>query len=51
MVFMMGHFPGQPCARVLIVEAFLGAAAMTAHGIDPKEYAINWLFIGNKSKI
>ena len=35
-----GHFPGQPVMPgVLIVEAFgQAAAALTAHGIDPKEY-------------
>ena len=33
-----GHFPGQPVLPgVLIVEAFgQAAAALTAHGIDPK---------------
>jgi len=38
--FFDGHFPGQPVMPgVLIVEAFgQAAAALTAHGIDPKEY-------------
>ena len=38
--FVQGHFPGQPVMPgVLIVEAFgQSAAALTAYGIDPKEY-------------
>ena len=38
--FFDGHFPGQPVMPgVLIVEAFgQAAAALTAHGIDKKEY-------------
>ena len=38
--FVQGHFPGQPVMPgVLIVEAFgQAAAALTAHGIDPKTY-------------
>ena len=38
--FVQGHFPGQPVMPgVLIVEAFgQAAAALTAYGIDPKEY-------------
>jgi len=38
--FVQGHFPGQPVMPgVLIVEAFgQAAAALTAHGIDKKEY-------------
>ena len=38
--FVQGHFPEQPIMPgVLIVEAFgQAAAALTAHGIDPKEY-------------
>ena len=38
--FVQGHFPGQPVMPgVLIVEAFgQAAAALTACGIDPKEY-------------
>ena len=38
--YVQGHFPGNPVMPgVLIVEAFgQAAAALTAHGIDPKEY-------------
>lgn len=38
--FVQGHFPGQPVMPgVLIVEAFgQSAAALTAYGVDPKEY-------------
>ena len=38
--FVQGHFPDQPVMPgVLIVEAFgQAAAALTAHGINPKEY-------------
>jgi len=38
--FVQGHFPGKPVMPgVLIVEAFgQAAAALTAYGIDPKEY-------------
>ena len=38
--FVQGHYPNQPVMPgVLIVEAFgQAAAALTAHGIDPKEY-------------
>ena len=38
--FVQGHFPGQPVMPgVLIVEAFgQAAAALTASGIDKKEY-------------
>ena len=38
--FVQGHFPEQPVMPgVLIVEAFgQAAAALTAYGIDPKEY-------------
>ena len=38
--FVQGHFPGNPVMPgVLIVEAFgQAAAALTAYGIDPKEY-------------
>ena len=38
--FFDGHFPGQPVMPgVLIVEAFgQAAAALTAHGVDSKEY-------------
>jgi len=38
--YVQGHFPGQPVMPgVLIIEAFgQAAAALTAYGIDPKEY-------------
>jgi len=38
--FIQGHFPGQPVMPgVFIVEAFgQAAAALTAYGVDPKEY-------------
>ena len=38
--FVKGHFPGQPVMPgVFIVEAFgQAAAALTAYGVDPKEY-------------
>ena len=38
--FVQGHFPGQPVMPgVFIVEAFgQAAAALTAYGVDPKEY-------------
>ena len=42
-----GHFPGDPIMPgVLIVEAFgQAAAALTAHGIDPKEYANKLVYL------
>ena len=45
--FVNGHFPGQPVMPgVLIVEAFgQAAAAVTAHGIDPKEYANKLVYL------
>ena len=45
--FLQGHFPGQPVMPgVLIVEAFgQAAAALTAHGIDPKEYANKLVYL------
>ena len=38
--FVQGHFPGQPVMPgVFIVEAFgQAAAALTAYGVEPKEY-------------
>ena len=41
--YVNGHFPDLPVMPgVLIVEAFgQAAAALTAHGIDPKEYENN----------
>ena len=45
--FVQGHFPNQPVMPgVLIVEAFgQAAAALTAHGIDPKEYENKLVFL------
>ena len=45
--FVQGHFPGQPVMPgVLIIEAFgQAAAALTAHGIDPKEYANKLVYL------
>ena len=45
--FVQGHFPGQPVMPgVLIVEAFgQAAAALTACGIDPKEYANKLVYL------
>ena len=45
--YVQGHFPGQPVMPgVLIVEAFgQAAAALTAHGIDQKEYANKLVYL------
>ena len=45
--FVNGHFPDNPVMPgVLIVEAFgQAAAALTAHGIDPKEYANKLVYL------
>ena len=45
--YVQGHFPNQPVMPgVLIVEAFgQAAAALTAHGIDPKEYKNKLVFL------
>ena len=45
--YVQGHFPNQPVMPgVLIVEAFgQAAAALTAHGIDPKEYENKLVFL------
>ena len=50
--FVQGHFPGQPVMPgVLIVEAFgQAAAALTAHGIDPKEYENKLVFLMSVEK-
>ena len=50
--FFMGHFPGkQVMPGVLIVEAFgQAAAALTAHGIDPKEYANKLVYLMSVDK-
>ena len=45
--YVDGHFPGNPVLPgVLIVEAFgQAAAALTAHGIDKKEYDNRLVFL------
>ena len=45
--YVQGHFPNQPVMPgVLIVEAFgQAAAALTAYGIDPKEYENKLVFL------
>ena len=45
--FVLGHFPDNPVMPgVLIVEAFgQAAAALTAYGIDPKEYENKLVFL------
>jgi 3-hydroxyacyl-[acyl-carrier-protein] dehydratase len=45
--YVQGHFPGQPVMPgVLIVEAFgQAAAALTAYGIDPKQYKDKLVFL------
>ena len=50
--FVDGHFPGQPVMPgVLIVEAFgQAAAALTAHGIDKKEYENKLVFLMSVEK-
>ena len=50
--FVQGHFPGQPVMPgVLIVEAFgQAAAALTAHGIDKKEYENKLVFLMSVDK-
>ena len=50
--FVQGHFPGQPVMPgVLIVEAFgQAAAALTAHGIDKKEYDNKLVFLMSVEK-
>ena len=49
--YVQGHFPGQPVMGVLIVEAFgQAAAALTAHGIDPKEYANKLVYLMSVEK-
>ena len=50
--FVQGHFPNQPVMPgVLIVEAFgQAAAALTAHGIDKKEYENKLVFLMSVEK-
>ena len=50
--FVQGHFPDQPVMPgVLIVEAFgQAAAALTACGMDPKEYANKLVYLMSVDK-
>jgi len=50
--FVQGHFPGLPIMPgVLIVEAFgQAAAALTAYGIDPKEYENKLVYLMSVEK-
>ena len=50
--YINGHFPGNPVMPgVLIVEAFgQAAAALTAHGIDKKEYENKLVFLMSVEK-
>ena len=50
--FVQGHFPGQPVMPgVFIVEAFgQSAAALTAHGVDPKEYENKLVYLMSVEK-
>ena len=50
--FVQGHFPNQHVMPgVLIVEAFgQAAAALTAHGIDPKEYENKLVYLMSVDK-
>ena len=50
--FVQGHFPNQPVMPgVLIVEAVgQAAAALTAHGIDPKEYENKLVYLMSVDK-
>ena len=50
--YVQGHFPNNPVMPgVLIVEAFgQAAAALTAHGIDKKEYENKLVFLMNVEK-
>ena len=50
--FVQGHFPNNPVMPgVLIVEAFgQAAAALTAHGIDPKEYKDKLVYLMSVEK-
>ena len=50
--FVQGHFPGQPVMPgVFIVEAFgQAAAALTAYGVDPKEYKNKLVYLMSVEK-
>ena len=51
--YLEGHFPEQPVMPgVFIVEAFgQAAAALTAHGIDPKEYKNKLVYLMSVDKV
>jgi len=50
--YVQGHFPGQPVMPgVFIVEAFgQAAAALTAYGVDPKEYENKLVYLMSVEK-
>ena len=50
--FLQGHFPGQPVMPgVFVVEAFgQAAAALTAHGVDVKEYENKLVYLRSVNK-
>ena len=50
--FVQGHFPEQPVMPgVFIVEAFgQAAAALTAHGVNPKEYENKLVYLMSVDK-
>jgi len=50
--FVQGHFPGQPVMPgIFIVEAFgQAAAALTAYGVDPKEYENKLVYLMSVEK-
>ena len=50
--FVQGHFPSQPVMPgVFIVEAFgQAAAALTAYGVDPKEYENKLVYLMSVEK-
>ena len=50
--FVQGHFPGEPVMPgVFIVEAFgQAAAALTAYGVDPKEYENKLVYLMSVEK-
>ena len=50
--YVQGHFPGQPVMPgVFIVEAFgQAAAALTAYGVDPKEYQNKLVYLMSVEK-
>ena len=50
--FVQGHFPDQPVMPgVFIVEAFgQAAAALTAYGVDPKEYENKLVYLMSVKK-